>query len=53
MYHKCNGEQVVENKIIEVLAENLFNDLKEIEGEVELDSTLFRYFDRCFKLNEV
>ena len=53
MYHKCNGEQVVKEKIIEVLGENLFNDLKEIEGEVELDRTLFGYFDRCFKLNEV
>ena len=53
MYHKCNGEQVVKEKIIEVLGENLFNDLKEIEGEIELDSTLFGYFDRCFRLNEV
>ena len=53
MYHKCNSEQVVKEKIIEVLGGNLFNDLKEIEGEVELDRTLFGYFDRCFKLNEV
>ena len=33
--------------------ENLFNHLKEIEEDVKLDRTLFRFFDRCFKLNKV
>ena len=53
MFNKCNGEQFAKEKIIDVLGENFFNDLKEIEGEVKLDRTLFGYFDRCFKLNEV
>ena len=53
MYYRCGSEQIVQEKIIEVLGENLFNDLKEAEEEIKLDRTLFGYFDRCFKLNEV
>ena len=53
MYYRCCSEQIVQEKIIEVLGESLFNDLKEIEEEIKLDRTLFGYFDRCFKLNEV
>ena len=53
MYYRCGSEQIVQEKIIEVLGENLLNDLKEIEEEIKLDRTLFGYFDRCFKLNEV
>ena len=30
MYYRCSSEQIVQEKIIEVLGENLFNDLKEI-----------------------
>ena len=30
MYYRCGSEQIVREKIIEVLGENLFNDLKEI-----------------------
>ena len=43
----------VREKIVEVLGENFFNELKEIEEEKKLDRTLFGYFDRCFKLNKV
>ena len=53
MYYRCGSEQIVQEKIIEVLGENLFNDLKAVEEEIKLDRTLFGYFDRCFKLNEV
>ena len=45
--------QQLKDKIVEVLGENLFNDLKEIKEEIKLDRTLFRFFDRCFKLNKV
>ena len=53
MYHRYGDEPIAREKIFEVLGENLFNDLKEIDGEIKLDRTLFAYFDRCFKLNEV
>ena len=53
MYYRCGSEQIVQEKIIEVLGENLFNDLKEVEEGIKLDRTFFGYFDRCFKLNEV
>ena len=53
MYCRYGTGQIVQEKIIKVLGENLFNDLKEIEKEIKLDRTLFGYFDRCFKLNEV
>ena len=43
----------VREKIVEVLGENFFNELKKIEEEKMLDRTLFGYFDRCFKLNKV
>ena len=53
MYHRSSGEKISKEKIIEILGENFFNDLKEIEEEIELDRTIFAYFDRCFKLNKV
>ena len=37
MYYRCDGEPIVREKIVEVLGENLFNDLKEIEEEIKLD----------------
>ena len=43
----------VREKIVEVLGENFFNELKKNEEEKMLDRTLFGYFDRCFKLNKV
>ena len=53
MHYRCDGKPIVKEKIVEVLWENLFNDLKEIEEEIKLGRTLFRFFDRCFKLNKV
>ena len=53
MYYRCDGEPIVREKIVEVLGENLFNNLKEIEEEIKLDRTLCGYFDRSFKLNKV
>ena len=35
MYYRCDGELIVKEKIVEVLGENLFNDLKVIEEEVK------------------
>ena len=37
MYYRCDGEPIVREKIVEVLGENLFNDLKKIEEEIKLD----------------
>ena len=34
MYYRSGSEQIVQEKIIEVLGENLFNELKEIEEEI-------------------
>ena len=53
MHYRCNCELIVKEIIVEVLGENLFNDLKEIQEEEKLDRTLFGIFDRCFKLNKV
>ena len=53
MYYRCDGEPTVREKIVDVLGENLFNDLKEIEEEIKLDRMLCGYFDRSFKLNKV
>ena len=53
MYHRSSGEKIYKEKIIEILGETFFNDLKEIEEEIELDRTIFAYFDRCSKLNKV
>ena len=41
IHYRCDGEQIVKEKIVEVLGGNLFNDLKKIEEEVKLDITLF------------
>ena len=40
-------------KAQEVLGDNLYFELLEIEPENLLDKTLFGFFDRCFKVNEV
>ena len=53
MHYRCDGEPRVKEKIVEILGEILFNDLKEIKEEIKLDRTLFGFFDRCFKLNIV
>ena len=52
MHYRYIGEvQITKEKILEVLGEESFYDLKEIEDEILLDRTFFGYFDRCFKLN--
>lgn len=54
MYNKCAGEdEIKKDKFLESLGERLFNDLKEIEDETELDRMLFEFFDRCSILNTV
>lgn len=40
--YKCAGEgEIKKDKFLESLGERLFNDLKEIEDETELDRMLF------------
>ena len=41
------------DKIKEVLGYNFYNHLLEIKDNNKLDRTIFGYFDRCFKANEV
>lgn len=51
-YQLVNSKQDKE-KAQEVLGDDLYFDLVEIESETLLDKTLFGFFDRCFKINEV
>ena len=40
-------------KVSEILGEDLYEDILEIKDEIQLDKTLFGFFNRCFKVNEV
>ena len=42
-----------QNRITEVLGENLYNELLDIKDKIKLDRTLFGYYDRCFIANEI
>ena len=53
MRYRYNGEPIAKEKFSEILGEDFFSDLKEIEEDILLDRTLFWYFDSCLKLNEV
>ena len=50
MYYRCGSEQIVQEKIIEVLGENLFNDLKEIEEEIKIRQDTFWIFRQVFQI---
>ena len=42
-----------QNRITEVLGENLYNELLGIKDKIKLGRTLFGYYDRCFIANEI
>ena len=50
---KLNGMNITFENIKETVGERLFLSLKCIEQETKLDHALFRYFERCQKINEV
>ena len=37
----------------DVLGNDFYNDLIEIKNEIQLDRTIFGYFDRCFLVNKL
>ena len=40
-------------KMKDVLGNDFYNDLIEMKNEIQLDRTIFGYFDRCFLVNKV
>ena len=50
---KLNGMNITFENIKGTLGERLFLSLKCIEQQTKLDHTLFGYFERCQKINEV
>ena len=53
MFYRTEGKILKKYKIAEVLGPNFYNELLEIKDEIKLDKTIFRYFDTCFKVNDV
>ena len=53
MFHKSNGEMLDQDRIIEVLGEDFYNDLLEVKVKVKLDKKIFGFFDRHMILNEI
>lgn len=53
MFKKNEKEQIRKDNAREVLGDELFFDLKEIEVQSMLDHSLFGYFDRCHAINTV
>ena len=46
VFHKSNGEITDQNKSIEVLREDFYNELLHIRHKIKLDRALFGYYDR-------
>ena len=53
MYHMTKGKILDKGKIKDVLGNKFYNDLIEVKNEIQLDRTIFGYFDRCFLVNKV
>ena len=54
MFLKTNDEgQIRKSNMLNILEEKLLHDLKDMEDETELNRTLFGFFNRCFKLDQV
>ena len=53
MFHKSNGETLDQDRVIEVLGEDFYNNLLKVKDKVKLDRTIFGFFDRCMILNEI
>ena len=51
--HKSNGQVIDQNKIVKVRGKEFCNDFLDIKEKIELDRTLFGYYDRFFVVNEV
>ena len=41
------------DKMKDVLGNDFYNDLIEIKNDIQLDRTIFGYFERCFLVNKV
>ena len=53
MFYKSEGKILERGKAVEVLEVDFYNELLEIKDEAQLGRTIFRYFDTCFKVNNV
>ena len=52
MFNNSNIQIADQNRIIEVLGENFYNELLDSKDKIKLDRMLFGYYDRCFIVNE-
>ena len=53
IYHMTKRKTLHKGKMKDVLGNDFYNDLIEIKNEIQLDRTIFGYFDRCFLVNKV
>ena len=53
MFHKSNGETLDQDRVIEVLGEDFYNNLLKVKDKIKLNRTIFGFFDRCMILNEI
>ena len=53
MYHMTEGKILDKDKMKDVLGNDIYNDHIEIKNGIQLDRTIFGYFDRCFLVNKV
>ena len=54
MFRITEGKAALEkNKANDVLGKDFYEDLVEIKGDIQLDKTLFGFFNRCFLVNKV
>ena len=54
MFRITEGKAALEkHKANDVLGKDFYEDLVEIKGDIQLDKTLFGFFNRCFLVNKV
>ena len=53
MFRISGGKVLEKNKVNYVLGKDFYEELFEIKDDIQLDKTLFRFFNRCFLANKV
>ena len=53
MFKITEGKVLKKNKASDVLGKDFYEGLVEIKDDIQLDKTLFGFFNRCFLVNKV
>ena len=53
MFRISEGKVLEKNKVNDVLGKDFYEELLEIKDDIQLDKTLFGFFNRCFLANKV